>query len=334
MDNAIEAHGLVKTYPGDVRALKGLSLAIAKGTVFGLLGPNGAGKSTTVKILTTLSRPDAGERHRGRATTCRRAGRVRRAIGVVAQQSGARPAGDRTREPASCRASVYGMRGAALRSRAEELLERFGLADAADRAVRTYSGGMQRRLDVAIGAGAPARGALPRRAHHRPRPRGARRHVGRDRAPVGDEGLTDPAHHPLPGGGRPPRRPAGHRRPGPGSSPRARPRSSRASCAATPSHVELGARADGGRSRGLRPVPALRRQLSRPRAARPRRRRRRAPCRRCSRPSTARVQGRVGDRGAALARRRVPAARRPPFRADSQELKTREPMTGLADTWP
>jgi ABC-2 type transport system ATP-binding protein len=150
MDDAIEARGLVKTYRGGVRALGGVSLAAAPGTVFGLLGPNGAGKSTTVKILTTLSRPDAGEAFVAGHDVVRQPGKVRLAIGAVAQKSGLDPQMT-GRENLVLQGRVYGMRGAALSSRAQELLERFGLEDAADRTVRTYSGGMQRKLDVAVG---------------------------------------------------------------------------------------------------------------------------------------------------------------------------------------
>jgi ABC-2 type transport system ATP-binding protein len=83
MDDAITARGLVKTYRGDVRALRGVSLSVAEGTVFGLLGPNGAGKSTTVKILTTLSRPDAGEASVAGCDVVRQPAKVRLAIGCV-----------------------------------------------------------------------------------------------------------------------------------------------------------------------------------------------------------------------------------------------------------
>ena len=150
MDNAIEARGLVKTYRGDVRALDGVSLAAEAGTVFGLLGPNGAGKSTAVKILTTLSRPDAGEARVAGFDVLRHPAKVRLAIGCVAQQSGLdlQATG---RENLVLQGRVYGMRGGALRARAAELIERFGLSEAADRTVRTYSGGMQRKLDVAVG---------------------------------------------------------------------------------------------------------------------------------------------------------------------------------------
>jgi ABC-2 type transport system ATP-binding protein len=84
----IEARDLVKTYPGGVRALDGVNLAVDAGTIFGLLGPNGAGKSTAVKILTTLSRPDSGEARVAGCDVLRAPERVRRAIGVVSQRSG------------------------------------------------------------------------------------------------------------------------------------------------------------------------------------------------------------------------------------------------------
>ncbi len=150
MDNAIEARGLVKVYRGDVRALDGVSLAAETGSVFGLLGPNGAGKSTAVKILTTLSRPDAGEAFVAGHDALRHPAKVRLAIGCVAQKSGLdlQATG---RENLFLQGRVYGMRGSALRSRAQELIERFGLSDAADRVVKGYSGGMQRKLDVAVG---------------------------------------------------------------------------------------------------------------------------------------------------------------------------------------
>jgi ABC-2 type transport system ATP-binding protein len=91
MDNAIEAHGLVKTYRGEVRAVDGVSPVAETGTVFGLLGPNGAGKSTTARILTTLSRPDAGEaRVAGFDVVCESA-KVRLAFGWVAQKPGLDP---------------------------------------------------------------------------------------------------------------------------------------------------------------------------------------------------------------------------------------------------
>src|SRR4051812_20377056 len=129
MQHAIEARGLVKTYPGDVRALAGLDFAVEPGTVFGLLGPNGAGKSTAVKILTTLSRPDAGTATVAGHDVLDDPDGVRRSIGVVAQKSGV----DREatgRENLRLQGQVYGLRGRSLEDRATELLERFGLSEA------------------------------------------------------------------------------------------------------------------------------------------------------------------------------------------------------------
>jgi ABC-2 type transport system ATP-binding protein len=150
MPYAIEAAGLVKTYPGSVRALDGLGFTVEAGTVFALLGPNGAGKSTTVKILTTLSRPDEGEARVAGLDVLRHPDRVRKAIGVVAQRSGV------DREATGCenlvlQGQLYGLRGRELGSRTSQLLDGFGLADAADRLAGGYSGGMQRRLEVAMG---------------------------------------------------------------------------------------------------------------------------------------------------------------------------------------
>ncbi|WP_329091729.1 ATP-binding cassette domain-containing protein [Actinomadura citrea] len=150
MAHAIEAEGLVKNYPGDVRALDGLSVTVGRGEILGLLGPNGAGKSTTVKILTTLIRPDAGAATVAGHDVLRRPDRVRRVIGVVSQRSGADPEAS-GRDNLVLQGRLYGMGGARARSRAAELLARFGLEDAAGRPVKTYSGGMRRRLDVALG---------------------------------------------------------------------------------------------------------------------------------------------------------------------------------------
>ncbi len=146
---AIEASDLTKTYPGDVRALDGLSFSVEEGTVFGLLGPNGAGKSTTVKILTTLSRPDSGAASVGGFGVLDEAARVRQAIGVVSQEGGLDIQAT-ARENLRLQGQVHGLGGTELERRIDSLLEQFGLADAADRLVRTFSGGMHRRLDVAM----------------------------------------------------------------------------------------------------------------------------------------------------------------------------------------
>jgi ABC-2 type transport system ATP-binding protein len=155
-DTAIRAEGLVKTYPvrgrngGPVRALDGLSITVARGTIFGLLGPNGAGKSTTIKILTTLARPDAGTAQLEGIDVLKRPDQVRRMIGVVAQKSGSDPMAT-GRENLILQGRLFGLGGAEVKARADELLARFDLTEAANRLVKTYSGGMQRRLDVALG---------------------------------------------------------------------------------------------------------------------------------------------------------------------------------------
>lgn len=146
----IVVRDLTKTYKGDVRALRGVSFDVAPGTVFGLLGPNGAGKSTTVKILTTLSRADSGTVTVGGVDVNAHPDRVRRIIGCVAQQSACDLEATGF-ENLALQGQLYGMHGNALRSRATELLTQFGLTDAAKRITKTYSGGMRRKLDVAMG---------------------------------------------------------------------------------------------------------------------------------------------------------------------------------------
>src|SRR3954469_18512066 len=147
---AIEAIDLVKTCPPDVRALDGVSLSVPAGTIFALLGPNGAGKSTTVRVLTTLSRPDSGTARVAGLDVLAEPVRVRHAIGVVGQKHGIDPEAT-GRENLVLQAELHGITGQEAKRRVRESLERFGLADAADRAAKTYSGGMQRRLDVALG---------------------------------------------------------------------------------------------------------------------------------------------------------------------------------------
>jgi ABC-2 type transport system ATP-binding protein len=154
-DYAIEAHQLVKTYAArgkkqGIRALDGLDISVPRGMIYGLLGPNGAGKSTTVKILTSLARPDEGSARVEGIDVLTRPGQVRHVIGVVAQRSGADPTAT-GRENLMLQGRLYGLRGGSVRARADQLLDHFGLTDAAGRLVRTYSGGMQRRLDVALG---------------------------------------------------------------------------------------------------------------------------------------------------------------------------------------
>ena len=152
---AIEARGLVKTYPAPgknprIRALDGLDLTVAPGTIYALVGPNGAGKSTTVKIFTTLAIADEGTATVEGIDVRADPARTRRAIGVVGQRSGADPAAT-GRENLVLQGHLYGQSTRAATDRADELLDRFALTEAGGRFVRTYSGGMQRRLDVALG---------------------------------------------------------------------------------------------------------------------------------------------------------------------------------------
>jgi ABC-2 type transport system ATP-binding protein len=147
---AIEVEGLEKTYPKGVRALDGVSFRVEEGEVFGLLGPNGAGKSTTVKILVTLSRQDAGRATVAGHDVAADPGGVRGAIGYVPQSSGV-DVHATGRENLFLQGKVQRVAPAELRRRVDELLETFGIAEVADRIVRTYSGGMKRRLDVAMG---------------------------------------------------------------------------------------------------------------------------------------------------------------------------------------
>ena len=140
---------LRKTYRGGVTALDGLDLTVPAMTIFGLLGPNGAGKTTTVKILTTLSRPDEGTAEVAGVDVLSQPDRVRRVVGYVAQRSGADIQATGT-ENLVLQARVHGLDRSEARRRSSQLLERFGLARDADRLVKTWSGGMRRRLDIAL----------------------------------------------------------------------------------------------------------------------------------------------------------------------------------------
>ncbi len=150
MEAAIEASELKKTYPPAVTALDGVSLSVGSGMIFGLLGPNGAGKSTTVRVLCTLTRPDSGSARVAGIDVLRDPAGARRTIGVVGQKHGAAPEAT-GRENLVLQGEFYGITGRDLRQRVTEALQRFDLTEAADRQASTYSGGMQRRLDIAMG---------------------------------------------------------------------------------------------------------------------------------------------------------------------------------------
>jgi ABC-2 type transport system ATP-binding protein len=147
--DAIVAEELRKRYK-TVQALNGVSFSVREGEVFGLLGPNGAGKSTTVRSLATLTRPDSGSATVAGEDVLRHPNRVRSKIGYVAQDSGVDWEAT-ARENLLLQGRIHAMAGKPLRMRVDELLELVGLADAADRVARGYSGGMKRRLDIAIG---------------------------------------------------------------------------------------------------------------------------------------------------------------------------------------
>jgi ABC-2 type transport system ATP-binding protein len=147
-DHPIVAEGLVRTF-GDVKAVDGVDLIVEAGEIFGLLGPNGAGKSTTVRMLTTLLRPTAGTARVAGFDVVRQADQVRRRIGVALQDAAIDPLMTGM-ELLRLQAVLYGIASAQVRPRAGELLERVGLTAAADRRVGTYSGGMRRRLDLAL----------------------------------------------------------------------------------------------------------------------------------------------------------------------------------------
>jgi daunorubicin resistance ABC transporter ATP-binding subunit len=144
---AIQAEGLSKTF-GDIQALQQVTLTVPAGSVLGLLGPNGAGKTTTVRILTTLLRPDTGHAQVAGRDVVRQPAAVRQVIGL-AGQSAAVDEYLTGRENLIMVGRLYHLNRTESQRRAGELLERFDLAEASDRTVRTWSGGMRRRLDLA-----------------------------------------------------------------------------------------------------------------------------------------------------------------------------------------
>jgi len=144
---AIQVEGLTKSF-GEVRALRGINLSVPRGTVLGVLGPNGAGKTTAVRILTTLLRPDGGRAVVEGRDVVRAPAAVRRIIGLSGQSAAIQE--ELTgKENLELIGRLYHLSWPDARSRAAELLEQFDLVDAADRQAKTFSGGMQRRLDLA-----------------------------------------------------------------------------------------------------------------------------------------------------------------------------------------
>ena len=148
-DNSIEAHGLVRDFKKGPRAVDGIDLHVDPGEIYGFLGPNGAGKSTTVHMLTTLLPPTAGTATVGGYDVVKEGPQVRKAIGAALQEAALDPylTG---REHLRLQATMHGITGEERKQRSAELLHRVGLTEAADRKIRGYSGGMKRRLDLAL----------------------------------------------------------------------------------------------------------------------------------------------------------------------------------------
>jgi len=147
--NGIEVEGLVREYRKGPRAVDGIDLSVAPGEIYGFLGPNGAGKSTTVHVLTTLLPPTAGTARVGGYDVVKDGPKVRSLIGVALQEAALDPLLT-GRDHLRLQATLQGVPKHQRTARAEELLHRVGLADAADRKVAGYSGGMKRRLDLAL----------------------------------------------------------------------------------------------------------------------------------------------------------------------------------------
>jgi len=147
--NGIEVQGLVREYKKGPRAVDGIDLTVAPGEIYGFLGPNGAGKSTTVHVLTTLLPPTAGTARVGGYDVVKEGPKVRSLIGVALQEAALDPLLT-GRDHLRLQATLQGVPKARRRIQADELLIRVGLADAADRKVSGYSGGMKRRLDLAL----------------------------------------------------------------------------------------------------------------------------------------------------------------------------------------
>ncbi len=145
----IEAEGLVREFKGGIVAVAGIDLVVAPGEIYGFLGPNGAGKLTTVHMLTTLLPPTRGTARVGGFDIVREGPKVRSTIGAALQEAALDPLLT-GREHLRLQAAMHGYSRAERRVRADELLERVGLTLAADRKVATYSGGMKRRLDLAL----------------------------------------------------------------------------------------------------------------------------------------------------------------------------------------
>ncbi|TFE03856.1 ATP-binding cassette domain-containing protein [Jeotgalibacillus salarius] len=149
MNGAIHVENAVKTFKGDIKAVRGVSFDIAEGEFFAFLGPNGAGKSTTVQLLTTLLKPTSGKLEVAGYDVSKDPEKVRLSIGVALQETGIDP-DLKGRELLEFQARLFGFTKKEAKKRADELLELVGLTEDADRLSGKYSGGMRRRLDLAM----------------------------------------------------------------------------------------------------------------------------------------------------------------------------------------
>jgi ABC-2 type transport system ATP-binding protein len=149
MERAVEVRGLVREFKGGIRAVAGIDLNVAPGEIYGFLGPNGAGKSTTVHVLTTLLPPTAGTARVGGFDVVKQGAEVRRTIGAALQEAALDPLLT-GREHLKLQLALHGIPRDTRPARTDELLERVGLRLAADRKISGYSGGMKRRLDLAL----------------------------------------------------------------------------------------------------------------------------------------------------------------------------------------
>ena len=191
--NIITTEQLTKVFPGDVRAVDGIDFTVNAGEIFGFLGPNGAGKTTTIKMLNTLLQPTSGSALVVGFDVLKNPVDVRRNIGYVAQDVGVDEHGT-GRENLSLYGHFYRLDGKTIKRRVAELFELVDLTGYEDRRVSTYSGGMRKRLDIAMGL-----------IHRGTRPPDTGPHMGLHPKPGQGHGHNHLPDNPLHGGGRPPR---------------------------------------------------------------------------------------------------------------------------------
>ena len=217
-DEVIRTVDLTKVYPGDVKAVDQLNLAVYRGEIFGLLGPNGAGKTTTAGMLTTRVVPTAGRAFVGGVDVWAHPAKAKSLIGVVPQTNTL----DRSLtvwENLYYHGRFFGMNASKARSEADDMLARFKLTERATMPVLALVGRHGPTADGGPRGHASSVGAVPRRADRRPRSAGSHRDVGDPRRPP-HRRADDPAHHALHGRGRSALQARGHHRPRQGARPR------------------------------------------------------------------------------------------------------------------